>query len=345
MNGSKYWDKRAVKYSELTKTPVFAKEYDRALKLSGIEGKQINCILDICCGDGTLLACAIKRSKVKFAIGVDYSSEMIKLARENLKKAGACVSRKPVDVYNKLAQLTRRAMKGEKVMDEYRRVYDEHLALKQKVKGMPLGVLLKQDMKMISFGVKPVADAVFFVFPVFGSISSTNMPDVRLQSAVKEVLAWSYHLYHFGNALNYLRPGGKLVVLLSITTPKGVERSHKLHKDMFRAMEKLGCTLSKFEVYEDPELAREFMNFYDDKRINLDFIAAVFTRTEDKSNTAAVRKDIVETCRNTFSVLEQTKSKGPIFVTHVRGRVEFTDERGRKFYLDDVITKLSRLAR
>ena len=83
-------------------------------------------------------------------------------------------------------------------------------------------------------------------------------------------------------------------------------------------MERLGCTLSKFEVRENPKLAKGFMDFYGYELLDIDFITAVFTRTEDKGGMAVVRKDTLETCLNTLSVLEQTDVRDGVFVTQTK---------------------------
>jgi len=67
---------------------------------------------------------------------------MLKLAKENLKNAGACVSSKPLEVYKKLAALAKRAAHDNSALEEYNKAYAEHTAPKEQRQGRPLAILL-----------------------------------------------------------------------------------------------------------------------------------------------------------------------------------------------------------
>ena len=344
MDDSEYWDKLALGYAKLTRDHAFLEAYDKAIALSGIEGKQINCMLDISCGNGTLLARAIKISQPKIVIGVDYSAEMLKLARDNLKEAGACVSSKPLEVYKRLASLARRAKGGEQVMAEYRKVWDEYTAIKEKKAGKPLAVLLKQDMAALRFEIKPVADVVFFMFPVFGNLKSTNMPSKELNSLVNEIQVWSSHLSSFGNALNYLKEGGRLVAMLSIASTPELKGKYGLHKQIFKSMERLGCKVSHFEVYRNQRLAGMFSKFYEEEGFELEFLTAVFTRTKDTAKTAALREDIVKSMTKALAVLKLSRLPARVCITrNGKGRLCMAELGGQQIDLDEITEKIAGL--
>lgn len=344
MDTSEYWDKRALGYAKLTRDQAFLEAYDKVIALSGIEGKQVNSILDISCGNGALLSRAIKSSNTKLLIGVDYSEEMLRLAKDNLKDAGACVSSKSIEIYKRLYRLLERAKKGEQVMEEYRKVWDEYTAIKEKKAGKPLAVLLKQDMDALRFEIKPVADVVFFMFPVFGSLKGTNMPTKELNSLVKEIAAWSSHLSSLGNALNYLREGGRLVVMLSIASTPELKGKYGLHKQIFKAMERLGCKVSHFEVYRNQRLADMFSKFYEEEGFELEFLTAVFTRTKDTAKTAALREDIVKSMTAALKVLNLSRFPARVCITRNRqGRLCIAELGGHQIDLDEITTKIAGL--
>ncbi len=344
MEDSEYWDKRALGYAKLTRDHAFLEAYDKAIALSGIEGKQANCILDISCGNGVLLSRAIKRSKTKLLIGVDYSAEMLKLAKENLRDAGACVSSKPLEAYKRLAALLKRPHHLLSAPDQYRKVWDEYTAIKEKRAGKPLAVLLKQDMAALSFEVKPVADVVFFMFPAFGSLRGTNMPIKELNSLVREIQAWSSHLSSLGNALNYLREGGRLVVMLTIASKEGLKGHYGLHKQIFKAMERLGCKVSHFEVYRNQRLAGMFNKFYEEEGFELEFLTAVFTRTKDTAKIAALREDIVKSMMEALNVLKLSRLPARVCITRNRqGRLCIAELGGQQIDLDEITAKIAGL--
>jgi len=65
MEHSDYRDGHAKAYSEAARDPAFLAAYGQAISLSGIEGKQVRCIADISCGNGMLLALAMKKAQAK----------------------------------------------------------------------------------------------------------------------------------------------------------------------------------------------------------------------------------------------------------------------------------------
>ena len=345
MDVSEYWDQHAKAYSEATRDPAFLAAYDTAISLSGIEGKQVRCILDVSCGNGMLLARAMKKTQAKLLIGVDFSAEMLRLAKENLKDAGACVSSKPLDVYRKLAALSKKARHDKAALDEYRKVYAEHTALKEQRQGRPLAILLKQDMHKLSFEINPVADAVFFMFPVFDIMDKTSMHTKELDALIKELTLWVTYLYNLGNALNYLRPGGNLVVMIPVATASGKKPTYDLHKTMYKGMEKLGCKIASFEPYESPRLAKilDRLYGYDDVH-TLEFLAASFTRTPETAGTAAQRAEIVKKSKEALSLLRRTKKDMPVYMsTGKDGRMRMTDLGGLEVDIDEMILKIKRL--
>jgi len=308
MGESQGWDERAAAYSELTLTPAFEKVYGKAIMLSGIEGKQVNCILDISCGNGVLLSRAIKKSQAKIAIGVDFSGEMLKLAKENLRKAGACVSSKPLDAYKRLHHILARGRKGEQVIEEYRRVYEEYTAIKEKKAGKPLAVLLKQDRNDIKFEIKPVADAVFFTFPYLGNLRSAQPVEKDVEYLTSRVMLWAHVTYNFCNALNYLKEDGRLVTLIpALLHEKG---EYAFLKAIFKSLERAGCRITHFELEENKPLKDLFFKLDEYKDKEARFLWAVISRTKDKPNMPAIREGLAKSALHIIRFFELAETPG-----------------------------------
>lgn len=308
MEESLGWDERAVAYSELTLTPAFERAYDKAIALSGIEGKQINCILDISCGNGRLLSRAIKKANVKIAIGVDFSGEMLRLAKDNLKDAGACVSSKPLEVYKKLYHILARGRKGEQVIEEYRRVYDEYTAIKEKRAGKTLAVLLKQDRNELKFEMKPVADAVFFTFPYLGNLRSTTPVEKDVDYLTSRIILWAHVTYNFCNALNYLKEEGRLVTLVPALLKEKEE--YAFLKAIFNSLERAGCRIDHFELEENKPLKDLFFKLDQYQGGDARFLWAVISRTKDKPNMPAIRGGLAKSALHIIKFFELAETPG-----------------------------------
>ena len=308
MDESQGWDERAVAYSELTLTPAFEKAYDKAIALSGIEGKQVNCILDVSCGNGRLLSRAIKKADVKIAIGVDISGEMLRLAKDNLKDAGACVSSKPLEVYKKLYRVLARGRKGEQVIEEYRRVYDEYTAIKEKRAGKTLAMLLKQDRNDLKFELKPVADAVFFTFPYIGNLRSAQPVEKDVDYLTSRIIIWAHVTYNFCNALNYLKEEGRLVTLVPMLLHEKEE--YEFIKTIFKSLERAGCRIAHLELEDNKPLKDLFFKLDQYKGGDARFIWAVITRTKDTPNMPAIREGLAKSALQMIKFLERAETPG-----------------------------------